>query len=183
MLQELILSKEAMAALIGAAMGGGLSFLGTWMMQRHQRLAEKAKAHEDRQRLKEEKMYQLAVDMTATAYAFLSVTWSADNGMVDQDTLDEYFTEIQKCMPRIFGDFVILAGLDHKLGEMAGDLVSAADSLDVGIGKAGVIASKETTKNLKALRNEAEDFAQAVREALIGSMKKMRQVEIELSSA
>ena len=64
---------------------------------------------------KSEKVYQLATDLGAITYSFLWVTWSAELGALDQNTLKQYWDEVGRLMPRLYGDYVQIAGLMMSL--------------------------------------------------------------------
>ena len=57
-------------------------------------------------------------------------------------------------MPRIYGDYVMIAALDDDLGQVAGDLVKKADDLDVSIGEAAQNFDKRACERLKLLRSQ-----------------------------
>jgi hypothetical protein len=165
-------------ALIGALIGASITLATTWLTQRGQSSLEERKIREARAQLifkeKSEKVHQLAVDLSAIAYSFLWVTWNAEHGALDQNTLQQYWSEIQKLMPRLYGDYVLIAGLDDELGELAASLLDQADILDMSIGEATLNLSKENLLRLKNLHPNAEAFAKSVATDLAAGMKKNR---------
>ena len=165
-------------ALIGALIGAFITLATTWLAQRGQSSLEERKIREARAQLifkeKSEKVYQLATDLGAITYSFLWVTWSAELGALDQNTLKQYWDEVGRLMPRLYGDYVQIAGLDDELGRLARSLVDQADSLDTRIGEAALNLSKENVLRLKNLHADAEAFADSVATGLAAGMKKNR---------
>jgi hypothetical protein len=77
-------------------------------------------------------------------------------------------------MPRLYGDYVLVAGLDDELGELAGSLLDQADVLDLSIGEAILNLNKENLLRLKNLHPDAEAFAKSVVTDLAAGTKKNR---------
>jgi hypothetical protein len=72
----------AALGLVGAVFGASISLATTRFSQRNQRILEEKKIREARAQLvfkeKSKKVYQLAIDLSAIAYSFLWITWSAE---------------------------------------------------------------------------------------------------------
>jgi hypothetical protein len=164
--------------LIGALIGAAITLATTWLGQRGQRALEERKAQETRKQLvskeKSERVYQLVTDLSAAAYSFLWITWGAQHDDLDQKTLQQYWDDMRNLMPRVYADYVLVAGLDDDLGQLAGSLVDQADVLDDGIGKATLELNEDTIERLKSLRPLAETFAKSVAEELATKMKEKR---------
>ena len=107
------ISHEAYA-LLGALVGAFITFVTTLITQRGQHRLEKIKIDETRAQLvfKEtsEKVHQLATDLSALAYAFLWITWGAHYDDLDQKALQKYWDQALTLMPRLYGDYVLIAG-------------------------------------------------------------------------
>jgi hypothetical protein len=162
----------------GVFIGGLVTFLTTWLTQRGQIRLEDIRTRETRRQLvfkeRAEKVYQFTVDLTALVYAFLTVTWDGEHGNLNPDLLKQYFDEVQRLMPRVYGGYVLVAGLDDDLGSIAGELVEIADKLDVSIGEATLNASGYDAQRMTDLHLEAESFAKSVTDNLAKWLKKNR---------
>jgi hypothetical protein len=168
--------------LAGAVLGASITLVTTWLGQRNQRELETEKIREARKQLlfkeKSEKVHQLAVDLSATAYLFLWVTWSAEYDDLDQKMLQKYWDQISALMPRLYADQVLIAGLDKELDKLAASFVDEADKLDESIGKATLSLRKpENILLLRKLHADAEAFANAITRGLSASIEKIRSVD------
>ena len=168
----------ALAGAASALVGAAIALVTTWLIQRTQRVLEQKKITETRVQLvyKEtsDKVYQLAVDLSAASYLFLWLTWCAKHDDLDEKTLERYWADIQKIMPRLYGDYVALAALDDEIGSVAGRLVDKADDLEVAISKAAPQFNKQARRQLTLLRPKALRFADDVSDDLAGVMKTKR---------
>jgi hypothetical protein len=172
-----IIPSEAYT-LIGAVIGATITLATTWLAQYSQRHLEQERFKQGRVQLlfKEntEKMYQFASDLGAAAYSFILITWEAEHDSLDKKAADTYFAEIKTIMPRLYADYIILAGLDDDFGKVAASLVDHADRLDLAIGKEAVALNQGNVQKLASLRNEAEQFADAIMKNLADEMKRKR---------
>lgn len=165
--------------LFGTFLGAGITLLSTWLNQRGQKELESLRIQEARAQLarkeKAERVYQLAVDLTALAYSFLSITWEAEHSHLDKSLHDQYSKEIQHLMPRLYGDYVLVTGLDNDLDSMTASLVDQADALDVNIGSATLDLDGIDFSRMRALHADAESFASTITENLKSWMRKNRE--------
>jgi hypothetical protein len=77
-------------------------------------------------------------------------------------------------MPRLYADYVVLAGLDDDLGKIAGSFVDRAERLNAGIGEAITPFRKDTAAKVAALRKQALQFSEAVSRELAAEMRRKR---------
>jgi hypothetical protein len=170
----------AALGLVGAVFGASISLATTRFSQRNQRILEEKKIREARAQLvfkeKSEKVYQLAIDLSAIAYSFLWITWSAEYDDLDQKMLEKYWDQIVVLMPRLYANSILVAGLDDGLGKLAESFVEQADKLDVSIGEATLNLSKKNLMRLKELHAEAEAFAESIAKELADGIKKNRLI-------
>jgi len=170
----------AALGLVGAVFGASISLATTRFSQRNQRILEEKKIQEARAQLvfkeKSEKVYQLAIDLSAIAYSFLWITWSAEYDDLDQKMLEKYWDQIVVLMPRLYANSILVAGLDDGLGKLAESFVEQADKLDVSIGEATLNLSKKNLMRLKELHAEAEAFAESIAKELADGIKKNRLI-------
>ena len=121
-----------------------------------------------------DKVSQLAGDLGAASYAFLWVTWSAEHDDLDDKMMATYYRDIKGIMPRLYADYISVAALDDKLGDLAGSLVDAADELDEAIGKAALNLTAKNIQQLGSLQPKAMKFADEISRKLADEMKRKR---------
>lgn len=115
--------------LAGTLVGGLIGFLGTYFTQRTQTKIE-------RQRIREARLGQVALDLAAVAHSTCWLTWSASRNYVNDKLINDYNAEIHQILPRIIGSHIALASADRYLGQLTRKLVLDAHEVDEKIGEA-----------------------------------------------
>jgi RHS repeat-associated protein len=153
-------------SLFGAVVGSAITFTATILAQRSERAREKIRLQEVKAQLlfkeRADRLSQFAIDLGAAAYSFVWLTWSAENDDLDKKTVEKYWDEIQRTMPRLYGGYIMVAGLDDELGIVAKALIEKADELDMAIGKALLNLNRQDFERLKKLRPKSEQFSDDV---------------------
>ena len=172
-------------ALIGALIGAFITLATTWLAQRGQSSLEERKIREARAQLIFKGKVGKSLPIGRPTLARSHTHSFGSRGVLETrclgfpNTLKQYWDEVRRLMPRLFGDYVQIAGLDDELGRLAISLVDQADSLDTRIGEAALNLSKENVLRLKNLHADAEAFADLVAMGLAAGMKKYRLPTID----
>jgi hypothetical protein len=155
--------------LIGAALGGLISIVTTFLNQRAHRKLEKEKLREARKDalLKElgARFQAVAMDFSAAAHSMCSLTWHAAQGNMTQTLIDDYNAEMRAILPKLIGGKIMVSALDTELGEQLDMYVDLAHEVDERIGIACLAYAKDNAdglEQLKALHVTATDFDEII---------------------
>jgi hypothetical protein len=155
--------------LIGAALGGLISIVTTFLNQRAHRKREKEKLREARKDalLKElgARFQAVAMDFSAAAHSMCSLTWHAAQGNMTQTLIDDYNAEMHAILPKLIGGKIMVSALDTELGQQLDMYVDLAHEVDERIGIACLAYAKDNAdglERLKALHVTATDFDEII---------------------
>jgi hypothetical protein len=171
----------AVAGLIGAVIGAGLSLMGTLVSGWQESKLERAKwlrARED-QAIKDLRIAvaDLARRLAAGVHSIEWLTWPAkyqsDDLTVDQldDKIRAYNQEVHGLFSELTGCLVVIAALDRQVYEQMRSLVQAFSSLDADVAMAASARGESLSESIEALVDchaEAGRYFDSLHEAVAG---------------